>query len=162
MLGDSNAGLAPALQEFFRSVDQVAANPSQLATRQSMVSTAQALSARYQALGDQLAQMNDSINGEITASVAEINSYAEQIATLNQQIGTRRSLDRSARQRSAGQPGSTGVRAEQTHQDHHDAQWRWQLQRLHRQWSATGRRFAGGQLLRQRPRPLIPRACWSV
>jgi flagellar hook-associated protein 1 FlgK len=53
-----------------------------------MVSTAQALSARYQALGDQLAQMYDSINGEITASVAEINSYAEQIATLNQQIGT--------------------------------------------------------------------------
>jgi flagellar hook-associated protein 1 FlgK len=87
MLGDASAGLAPALQEFFSSVDQVAANPSQLATRQSMVSTAQALSARYQALGDQLAQMNDSINGEITASVAEINSYAEQIATLNQQIG---------------------------------------------------------------------------
>ncbi|MBK8384424.1 MAG: flagellar hook-associated protein FlgK [Candidatus Accumulibacter sp.] len=87
MLGDASAGLAPALQEFFSSVDQVAANPSQLATRQSMVSTAQALSARYQALGDQLAQMNDSINGEITGSVAEINSYAEQIATLNQQIG---------------------------------------------------------------------------
>ncbi|HOG03552.1 MAG TPA: flagellar hook-associated protein FlgK, partial [Accumulibacter sp.] len=87
MLGDASAGLAPALQQFFSSVDQVAANPSQLATRQSMVSTAQALSARYQALGDQLAQMNDSINGEITGSVAEINSYAEQIATLNQQIG---------------------------------------------------------------------------
>ncbi len=87
MLGDASAGLAPALQQFFSSVDQVAANPSQLATRQSMVSTAQALSARYQALGDQLAQMNGSINGEITASVAEINSYAEQIATLNQQIG---------------------------------------------------------------------------
>ncbi len=87
MLGDASAGLAPALQEFFSSVDQVAANPSQLATRQSMVSTAQALSARYQALGDQLAQMNDSINGEIAGSVAEINSYAEQIATLNQQIG---------------------------------------------------------------------------
>jgi flagellar hook-associated protein 1 FlgK len=52
-----------------------------------MISTAEALSARYQSLGGQLAQMNDGINGEIKASVADINSYAEQIASLNQQIG---------------------------------------------------------------------------
>jgi flagellar hook-associated protein FlgK len=72
-------------------------------SRQAMVSTAQALSARYQALSDQLAQMYDSINGEITGSVAAINSYAEQIATLNESANRCcRSLDRSAAERSAG------------------------------------------------------------
>ncbi len=87
LLADPKAGLSPALQDFFGSVAQLAANPSDLPSRQAMISTAQALSARYQSLGDQLAQMNDGINGEIRASVADINSYAEQIASLNQQIG---------------------------------------------------------------------------
>jgi flagellar hook-associated protein 1 FlgK len=87
LLADPQAGLSPALQDFFDSVAQLAAKPSDLPSRQAMISTAQALSARYQSLGDQLAQMNDGINGEIRASVADINSYAEQIASLNQQIG---------------------------------------------------------------------------
>ncbi|MEF8719884.1 MAG: flagellar hook-associated protein FlgK [Candidatus Accumulibacter necessarius] len=87
LLADPNAGLSPALQDFFDSVAQLAAKPSDLPSRQAMISTAEALSARYQSLGSQLAQMNDGINGEIKASVADINSYAEQIASLNQQIG---------------------------------------------------------------------------
>ena len=87
LLADPNAGLSPALQDFFDSVAQLAAKPSDLPSRQAMISTAEALSARYQSLGGQLAQMNDGINGEIKASVADINSYAEQIASLNQQIG---------------------------------------------------------------------------
>ena len=86
LLADPNAGLSPALQDFFDSVAQLAAKPSDLPSRQAMISTAEALSARYQSLGSQLAQMNDGINGEIKASVADINSYAEQIASLNQQI----------------------------------------------------------------------------
>jgi len=87
LLADPKAGLSPALQDFFDGVAQLAANPADLPSRQAMISTAQALSARYRALGDQLAQMNDGINGEIRASVADINSYAEQIASLNEQIG---------------------------------------------------------------------------
>jgi flagellar hook-associated protein 1 FlgK len=87
LLADAQAGLSPALQSFFDGVAQVAANPSQLSSRQLMISSAQGLSARYQSLGTQLAQMYDGINGEIRDSVTAINSHAEQIARLNEQIG---------------------------------------------------------------------------
>lgn len=87
LLADSTTGLSPALQDFFASVQQVAANPSQLSSRQAMISTAQALSARYQSMGDQLKQIYDGVNAQITSSVAGINSYATEIAGLNQQIG---------------------------------------------------------------------------
>ena len=87
MLADPTTGLSPALQDFFASVQQLAANPAQLSSRQALLSTAQSLSARYQSLGKQLAEIGDSINGEIKAAVSGINSYADQIGILNQQIG---------------------------------------------------------------------------
>jgi flagellar hook-associated protein 1 FlgK len=86
MLADPNSGLSPALQEFFKGVQQVAANPSQLPGRQAMISSAQALAARFQGLDERLSQMYESVNGEISTSVASINSYAEQIGALNEQI----------------------------------------------------------------------------
>lgn len=86
MLGDTTTGLSPVLQAFFQNVQAVSANPSQVATRQALVSGAQALSARYRSLGDQLAQIGDGLNSEIKATVTEINSYAQQIAALNQRI----------------------------------------------------------------------------
>lgn len=86
MLADPSTGLSPALQSFFNSVQDVAANPSELASRQAMLSAGQGISARYQSFGDQLAQMYGGVNSQITATVSGINSYAEQIALLNQQI----------------------------------------------------------------------------
>lgn len=87
MLADPTTGLSPALQDFFTSVQQVAANPSQLPSRQAMTAAAQALVDRYQSMGNQLKQMSDGIDNEIRSTVAGINSYAEQIASLNQKIG---------------------------------------------------------------------------
>lgn len=86
MLADPSAGLSPALQEFFRGVQQVAANPSQLPARQAMVSSAQALVARFQGLEDRVNQMYGAVNSQITTAVASINAYSEQIASLNQSI----------------------------------------------------------------------------
>lgn len=86
MLADSSSGLSPALQDFFKGVQQVAANPSALPARQAMVSTAQSLVARFQSLEARVSQLNDSVNSQITSTVSAINSYAQQIANLNGQI----------------------------------------------------------------------------
>jgi len=86
MLADDNAGVSPALQEFFTGVQKVSANPSQLPARQAMISSAQALATRYQGLADRVSEMYDGVNGQITNAVSSINSYAEQIANLNQGI----------------------------------------------------------------------------
>jgi flagellar hook-associated protein 1 FlgK len=86
MLADPNAGLSPALQDFFQGVQQVSANPSQLPARQAMISSAQALVARFQGLADRISQMYGDVNSQITTAVDSINSYSTQIASLNDAI----------------------------------------------------------------------------
>ncbi|MBI4740598.1 MAG: flagellar hook-associated protein FlgK [Betaproteobacteria bacterium] len=88
MLADPSAGLTPALQDFFKGVQDAAANPSQLPARQSMISAAQTLASRYQTMAARLNEINEGVSGEITGAVASINGYAEQIAGLNQMIAS--------------------------------------------------------------------------
>lgn len=86
MLADPNSGLSPALQDFFRGVQDVAANPSSMPSRQSMISTANALVSRFRSIEDRLYQMAEGVNSQITSTVASVNSYAQQIANLNERI----------------------------------------------------------------------------
>ena len=86
MVADANSGLSTALQDFFKGVNSVATNPSQSSARQSMISSAQSLASRYQSLNDQLNQLYDGVNSQITSTVSSINAYAQQIASLNEQI----------------------------------------------------------------------------
>ncbi|MEW5943548.1 MAG: flagellar hook-associated protein FlgK [Pseudomonadota bacterium] len=86
MLADANAGLSPALQDFFTSVNGVSSAPASVPSRQSLLSGAQGMVARFQLLNDRFQQIRDGVNGQITSSVNVISSYAQQIANLNKQI----------------------------------------------------------------------------
>jgi flagellar hook-associated protein 1 FlgK len=86
LLADSNAGLSPALRPSSRRAWRVAANPSSLPARQSMLSAAQALVARFHSLDTRLNEIRDGVDTQIASTVTEINSYATQIAELNQRI----------------------------------------------------------------------------
>ncbi|MCL2345629.1 MAG: flagellar hook-associated protein FlgK [Desulfobulbus sp.] len=86
MLANASAGFSPALQDFFSGVQTVAANPSDLAARQVLVSSAQTMSQRLQSMSGQLSEIRAEVNGRIGDLVADVNSYAAQIADLNQRI----------------------------------------------------------------------------
>ncbi|WP_293780279.1 flagellar hook-associated protein FlgK [uncultured Oxalicibacterium sp.] len=86
MVADETSGLAPVLQTFFSSVQDLVNNPGLPASRQALLSGGESLAARFKSLDGQLQTMRDGVNAEITASVTNINSYAEQIAKLNQAI----------------------------------------------------------------------------
>lgn len=86
MLADKTAGLSPALSDFFAGVQGVAANPSSVSARQSLLSSAQALTARFATLNQSLDEQRQGVNDQITSEVGVINSYASQIAQVNQQI----------------------------------------------------------------------------
>ena len=86
MMADANSGLSPALQDFFTGVQKVAADPSNLTARQAMVSSAQSLASRFQSLESRLTEIADGVNGQITSVVSQANSYAQQIANLNERI----------------------------------------------------------------------------
>lgn len=87
MLADPTAGVSPALQDFFSSVQGVSSNPSSMPARQSMLSSAESLAARIQGMDSRLTEIERGINTQIVASVSVINTYAQEIATLNDAIG---------------------------------------------------------------------------
>jgi flagellar hook-associated protein 1 FlgK len=86
LLGDVSAGMSPALQDFFSSVNGVAANPASVPSRQAMLSGAEELAARFQSMAQRLGEIGSGVNGMIESSVGAINSYTRQIATLNNDI----------------------------------------------------------------------------
>lgn len=86
ILADPNAGLSPALQDFFNSVNNVSSTPGSVPARQAMLSSAQSLATRFQTLNQRLVDINNDINNQIGYSVTTINAYARQIAALNQDI----------------------------------------------------------------------------
>ena len=86
MLADSKAGLSPALQSFFSGVQQVASNPSLIEGRQAMLTTAESLIGQFKNMDARLTEMSAEIEGRITDTVDLINSYAAQIAQVNQRI----------------------------------------------------------------------------
>lgn len=86
LLADPDAGLSPALQSFFQGVQDLAANPSSVPARQSMISTAQALASRFQYMDQRIDEIREGTESQISGAVDEINSFARQLADLNQRI----------------------------------------------------------------------------
>ncbi|CAH1195723.1 Flagellar hook-associated protein flgK [Candidatus Nitrotoga sp. BS] len=86
MLADSDAGLSPALQDLFSAVNNVSSSPESQAAREAMLGSAQFLTSRFQSLDQRMSDISNSINGQISTSVSSINSYAQQIASMNKSI----------------------------------------------------------------------------
>lgn len=85
-------GLAPALQDFFGSVQDVATDPAGVASRQSMLSNAEILVRRFQSLNERLDDMQSEVNSAIASSVSLINTLAEKIGELNGSISLAESM----------------------------------------------------------------------
>ena len=86
MLADPTAGLSPAMQDFFKGVQELSADPNSSASRQSMLSSAETLAARFQTLDGQINEIRQGVNDQIKSSTTVINVYAKQIAELNNSI----------------------------------------------------------------------------
>lgn len=86
VLADPAAGMSPAMQDFFNAMHLVANSADSIPARQALLSSAQTMVGRFQTLNQQFSDMSNSLNGQVTTSVASINSFAQQIANLNQSI----------------------------------------------------------------------------
>lgn len=83
MLSDESAGINPAMNEFFTSLNALAANPGDVPTRQTMLSSAQSLVNRFNSIDSRLNEIREGVNSQLQSSVTEVNAYAKQIASLN-------------------------------------------------------------------------------
>src|SRR5690554_6259523 len=90
LLADREAGLAPLMQNFFSSLEDLAGSPSDPAARQGVLGTANTLTAQFRAFDGYLQDMQEGINGQIRDEVTQINNTTEQLATLNREIALAR------------------------------------------------------------------------
>lgn len=86
LLADQKGGLAPLMQNFFKSVQAVSDTPADPAARQGMLSAAQALAGQIKSSSDYFKQLQDGVNQQITTTVDQVNVYTQQIAKLNTEI----------------------------------------------------------------------------
>ncbi|ALM54251.1 flagellar hook-associated protein FlgK [Halomonas huangheensis] len=90
LLADQDAGLAPLMQNFFSSLEDLAGSPSDPAARQGVIGASDTLSAQFRAFDGYLQDMQEGINGQIHDEVTQINNTAEQLASLNREISLAR------------------------------------------------------------------------
>ncbi|MFC7514195.1 flagellar hook-associated protein FlgK [Herbaspirillum sp. GCM10030257] len=88
LLADPTSGLSPVLQDFFKSVQNLAANPE---ARGSLLASAESMASRFQSMDGQLRELRVAVNTEISTSITAINSYTRQIANLNEAIANAQS-----------------------------------------------------------------------
>lgn len=86
LLADETAGLSPALQSFFKGVQDVASNASSIPSRQSMLSFSEALVTRFHSMSQRFEDIRDGVEAQLSQAVSSINSLARQISELNLRI----------------------------------------------------------------------------
>ncbi|MGD8164489.1 flagellar hook-associated protein FlgK [Pantoea sp. FN0307] len=87
LLSSSSNSLSTTLSDFFTNVQNVVSNANDPSARQTLLGKAEGLVNQFKVTDQYLRNMDASINTSISSSVAQINSYASQIAGLNTQIG---------------------------------------------------------------------------
>ncbi|WP_231758125.1 flagellar hook-associated protein FlgK [Microbulbifer elongatus] len=90
LLADQQAGLAPLMQDFFSSFEDLVNAPSDPAARQGVIGAADTMSAQFRAFDEYLNDMQDGINTQIRDEITQINNTAAQVANLNREIALAR------------------------------------------------------------------------
>lgn len=86
LLASERTGLGPAMGGFFDAVQNLASDPSNTTSRQFMLSEASVLVDRFHFIDDELAALGPQVNGRLGATVAQINSLSDDIASINADI----------------------------------------------------------------------------
>ncbi len=86
LLGSAETGLGPVLQDFFNSIEDAAADPTDLSARELVLNQADQLAQRFHALDTRFQQLRANVQAQGRTAVGEINSIAQAIADLNSQI----------------------------------------------------------------------------
>lgn len=86
LFSTKGAGITAAVRGFFNAASDVANDPTSAAARQAFLGQAQTLASTLQNTSQQLDAINGDINQRLSADVAQVNSYSQAIAQLNDKI----------------------------------------------------------------------------
>jgi flagellar hook-associated protein 1 FlgK len=86
LLADENAGLSPALQNFFNSLQNSVDDPASTPARQVLISDAEALTQRFQSIDNRLRQLGENAERDLVNLATEINGLGSALADINEAI----------------------------------------------------------------------------
>jgi len=86
LIADPDAGLAPAIEEFFSSMQEIADDPSSIPARNVLITNAQSLVARFDTMDSWFSDIQGAVNDKIVNEVTVINQLASSISALNNDI----------------------------------------------------------------------------
>ncbi|WP_034944165.1 flagellar hook-associated protein FlgK [Erwinia oleae] len=86
MLSGTTNTLSTNIQDFFSSLQTLVSNASDPSARQTVLGKADGLVNQFQVTDTYLRNLDSNLNTSVSSSVDQINSYATQIANVNQQI----------------------------------------------------------------------------
>lgn len=81
-------GFSKTMSEFYAALETLSTNANDSAARAKVYETGKAVCQYFNAAAQSLTQLRNDTNTEVKTTVDQINSYAKQIAELNQQIST--------------------------------------------------------------------------
>ena len=93
VLGDDNASLTPALDDFFSSFRDLGLDPSSQLRRDMVLSESRGLASRFNEIGAQLQSIDMDSEETLNYRVTEFNSIVEQLYVLNTKLGRQSKLE---------------------------------------------------------------------
>ncbi len=94
ILGSDTIGLPSALDTFFSTTRSLSVDPSSVVLRQQFLRDADGLASRFRELSTQMSSVDSETRDAISSKVADINTLAGQLATVNKQLARHPLLER--------------------------------------------------------------------
>ncbi|EMD1178567.1 flagellar hook-associated protein FlgK [Vibrio harveyi] len=86
LLTNESTSLSVGLDRFYSSLNEASAKPQDLAYRQTMISQSEALVHRFNNFSSQLESQKKQVDGQLNASVTEVNTLLSSIASINKTL----------------------------------------------------------------------------
>lgn len=86
IFGGTDDSFSSTMDEFYSALEDLSTDPSSSSAREVVQETGSAVCEYLSDSSERLTQLRDDINSDVKTTIQQINSYAEQIAGLNQQI----------------------------------------------------------------------------
>jgi flagellar hook-associated protein 1 FlgK len=92
----TSSDIGTQISNFFDSINQLSANPSDLSLRQGVLTAAGNLATSFNGTANNLTQQQTSLDLSVVQTVGQINQLTQQIAQLNGQISSLQNVGESA------------------------------------------------------------------
>jgi flagellar hook-associated protein 1 FlgK len=86
MVADADAGVQPAVQNFFDALQGLSNDPTSIPARQLVLTEAESLADRFHYFDQRFEDARNTLNNQISFNVGEINRLAQNIADINADI----------------------------------------------------------------------------